>query len=187
MGRSTLRGKTEDKTMAMDMKSVMDLAIKAGALKQVSKMIDMPEKDVSSAVEVVLPLLVKGMQSQASNKDTQAGFLQALSDHSKDDTSDVSKFLKNVDVDDGAKIVKHLLGEKQEEAAAKAKKKSGLDTKTILKIMAILAPLLMSQMGKTAKTETAKSDSGDMMKVVGGLLDGVDAKDVVNIIGMLMK
>jgi hypothetical protein len=26
-----------------------------------------------------------------------------------------------------------------------------------------------------------------MMKVVGGLLDGVDAKDVVNILGMLMK
>ena len=173
--------------MAMDMKSVMELAVKAGAVKQVSKMIDMPEKDVSSAVEVVLPLLIKGMQSQAKNKDTQEGFIQALTDHSKDDTSDVNKFLKNVDVEDGAKIVKHLLGAQQEEVAAKAKKKSGIDTKTILKIMAILAPLLMSQMGKTAKTETSKSGSGDMMKVVGGLLDGVDAKDVVNIIGMFLK
>ena len=53
--------------------------------------------------------------------------------------------------------------------------------------MAILAPILMSKMGQTAKTETARSSSGDMMKVVGGLLDGVDAKDVVNILGMLMK
>ena len=75
----------------------------------------------------------------------------------------------------------------KEEVAAKATKRSGLDTKTILKIMAILAPILMSKMGQTAKTQTAKSSSGDMMKVVGGLLDGVDAKDVVNILGMLMK
>ena len=53
--------------------------------------------------------------------------------------------------------------------------------------MAILAPILMSKMGQTAKTQTATSSSGDMMKVVGGLLDGVDAKDVVNSLGMLMK
>ena len=71
--------------------------------------------------------------------------------------------------------------------AAKAKKSSGLDTKTILKIMAILAPILMSKMGKQAKTQTAKAGSSDIFSVVGGLLDGVDAKDVVNILGMLMK
>jgi hypothetical protein len=53
--------------------------------------------------------------------------------------------------------------------------------------MAILAPILMSKMGQTAKIQTAKSSSGDMLSVVGGLLDGVDAKDVVNILGMLMK
>ena len=45
----------------------------------------------------------------------------------------------------------------------------------------------MSKMGQTAKTQQAKSSSGDMLSVVGGLLDGVDAKDVVNILGMLMK
>ena len=37
------------------------------------------------------------------------------------------------------------------------------------------------------EAETAKAGSGDMMKVVGGLLDGVDAKDVVNLLGVLMK
>ncbi|MBE6042597.1 MAG: DUF937 domain-containing protein, partial [Clostridiales bacterium] len=119
--------------------------------------------------------------------DTKYGFLQALNDHSKQDTRDLRRAVKDADVDDGAKIVRHLLGSQEEEVAAKATRKSGLDTKTILKIMAILAPILMSKMGQTAKTETARSSSGDMMKVVGGLLDGVDAKDVVNILGMLMK
>ena len=49
-----------------------------------------------------------------------------------------------------------------------------------MKIMAIAAPLLMSQMGKSAK-KTAKSSSGDMLSIVTGLMDGVDASDVINI------
>lgn len=171
----------------MDMTSVMEMALKSGALEQVSGMLGIDEKNAEAAIETVMPMLLKGMQGQMSNKETQPGFLQALMDHSADDTDDLKKAVKNVDMEDGAKIVNHLLGKQQEEVAAKAKKKSGLDTKTILKIMAILAPILMSKMGKTAKTETAKSSSGDMMKVVGGLLDGVDAKDVVNILGMFMK
>ncbi len=171
----------------MDMEKVMQMMIESGALGQVSSMLGVDEKNASSAIESVVPMLLKGMQGQMQNKDTQAGFLQALTDHSKDDTADLKKAVKNVDAEDGAKIVNHLLGAQQEEVAAKAKKKSGLDTKTILKIMAILAPILMSKMGQTAKTETAKSSSGDMLKVVGGLLDGVDAKDVVNILGLLMK
>jgi hypothetical protein len=175
------------RTETMDMTSVMEMALKSGALEQVSGMLGIDEKNAEAAIETVMPLLLKGMQGQMSNKETQPGFLQALKDHSADDTDDLKKAVKNVDMEDGAKIVNHLLGTKQEEVAAKAKKKSGLDTKTILKIMAILAPILMSKMGKTAQKETAKSSSGDMLSVVGGLLDGVDAKDVVNILGMLMK
>ena len=171
----------------MDMETIMKMMLQSGALEQVSGMLGVDEKGAESAIESVMPMLLRGMQSQMKNEDTKYGFLQALNDHSKQDTNDLKKAVKNVDMTDGAKIVNHLLGAEQEEIAAKAKKKSGLDTKTILKIMAIMAPILMSKMGQTAKTETAKAGSGDMMRVVGGLLDGVDAKDVVNILGMLMK
>ena len=170
--------------MAMDINDLMGTMLNSGALDQVSQMLGVNQKEAGSAIEEVLPMLLKGMQGQAKNKETQQGFLQALQDHSNDDTSDFTKYLKNVDTEDGAKIVKHLLGAQQEEVAAKATKKSGLDTKTIMKLMAIAAPLLMSRMGKTAKS-TAKTSSGDMLSVVGGLMDGFDAKDVVNIIKLL--
>ena len=171
----------------MDMNKVIEAAIKAGALEQVSKMIGVKEEDAGKALNVVLPLLLKGMQSQAKSKETKDGFIKALDDHGKNDPKDVKKFLKNVDTDDGAKIVNHLLGSKTEDVAAKAGKKSGLDVKTILKIMAIVAPLLMSQMGKEAKTETAKSGSGDMSGIVGNLLENVDVGDVIKIANLLMK
>ena len=164
----------------MDMETIMKMMLQSGALDQVSGMLGVDGKSAESAIEYVMPMLLQGMQGQMKNEDTKYGFLQALNDHSKQDTKDLRKAVKEADVNDGAKIVKHLLGAQEEEVAAKAKKRSGLDTKTILKIMAILAPILMSKMGQTAKTQTAKSSSGDMMKVVGGLLDGVDAKDVWN-------
>ncbi len=174
-------------TMAMDINDLMGTMLSSGAIDQVSQMLGVNQKEAGSAIEEVLPMLLKGMQGQARNKDTQQGFLQALQDHSNNDTSDFTKYLKNVDTDDGAKIVKHLLGAQQEEVAAKAKKKSGLDTKTIMKIMAIAAPLLMSRMGKTAKSTAKSSGSDDMLSIVGGLMDGVDASDIIKIAGKLFK
>ena len=171
----------------MDMNDVIKVAIEAGALQQVSKKLGVSEKDANAAVEVILPMLLMGMQGQAKNKDTKDGFLKALNDHSKSDTKDVKKFIKNVDEEDGAKIVKHLLGSKTDEVAAKAKKKSGLDTKDIIKIMAILAPLLMSQMGKTAKSEAKEKDTDDISGIVGKLIDNVDVGDVIKIAGLLLK
>lgn len=165
----------------MDMNDVMKMMLNSGSIDQVAQMLGVDQQGASSAIQEVLPMLLKGMQGQAQNKETQQGFLQALQDHGQRDTSDFTQFLKNVDTDDGAKIVKHLLGAKEEEVAAKAKKKSGLDTKTIMRIMAIAAPLLMSQMGKSAKTSAKSAGSDDMLSIVGGLLDGVDAGDILKI------
>ena len=169
----------------MDMNDVLKMMMSSDALGQVSEQAGISQQDASAAMEVILPMLLQGMQGQASNQSTQKGFLDALMAHSQDDTSDVPKAIKKADTVDGAKIVNHLLGSNEEEIAAKAKKKSGLDTKTILKIMAIVAPILMAQMGKNAKKKTAaeKSDGG----IVGDILGNIDAGDVVKIIGMLMK
>ncbi|MBQ6455801.1 MAG: DUF937 domain-containing protein [Mogibacterium sp.] len=171
----------------MDMNDILKMMIASGALEQISQQTGVSSKDAANVLEDVLPVLLMGMQGQAKNKNTQQGFLQALQDHGKQDTSDMNRFLRNVDTDDGAKIVNHLLGSKQEEVAAKARKKSGIDTKTILKIMAILAPLLMTKMGNTAQSKAKKSSSSDMMSVVGGMLDGVDAGDVIKLAGLLLK
>jgi hypothetical protein len=53
--------------------------------------------------------------------------------------------------------------------------------------MAILAPLLMSKMGSSAESKAKKNDTSDMMKVVSGMLDGVDAGDVIRLAGLLLK
>jgi hypothetical protein len=175
----------------MDMNDILKLMIASGAVDQISQQTGISANDAANVMEDVLPILIKGMQGQASNKSTQEGFLKALADHGKEDTSDISKFLKKDDTDDGDKIVGHLLGNDKEAVAAKAKKKSGIDTKTILKIMAILAPLLMSKMGSAAKasekTTVGSIGVADVLDIVGGLSDGVDLKDVMKIAKMFAK
>lgn len=174
----------------MDMNDILKMMLANGAVEQVSKQAGVSQSDAAAVMQDVLPMLLKGMQGQAANKSTQEGFLKALNEHSQQDTSDLTRFFRNVDTDDGAKIVNHLLGSQQEEVAARAKKKSGIDTKTVLKIMAILAPLLMSKMGSTAKTTAKarkKSSGNDMLDVVTGLMDGVDAGDLIKLAGVLMK
>lgn len=173
----------------MDMNDILKLALNSGVAEEIGKQTGISGSDAAGIMESVLPALLKGMQGQATNQATQKGFIQALADHSKDDTSDVQSFVKNVDTEDGDKIVTHLLGDEKAEVAAKAKK-SGIDTKTVLKIMAIVAPLLMSQMGK--KTESAaqaakKTGTGEMLDIVSGLMDGVDAGDVIKILGAFIK
>ena len=49
----------------------------------------------------------------------------------------------------------------------------------------------MSKMGSTAKTtakaRSKKSSNNDMLDVVTGLMDGVDAGDILKLAGLLMK
>lgn len=165
------------------MNEILKMLINSQATDQIKEQTGLSPKETASVVEAVLPMLLRGMESQAQNESTKQGFMKAVKDHGKDDSSDIANFLKNVDVDDGAKIVNHLLGSEAETVAAKANKKSGVSTKTILKVMAIIAPLLMSKLGNKANEK--KSD--DMLGLIGGLMDGVDTKDIIKIAGLLLK
>lgn len=171
----------------MDMKSFLN----ADTLKAISAATGVDAGDVTKVLIDAMPLLLAGAEKQSKGSD-MAGFLQALADHGDKDSSDMAKFVKNIDVEDGAKIVKHLLGAEEAKDAEKAAKATGLDKKTVMKIMAIAAPIIMNQLGKSAKKqakakkEAAKKDEGiDMGDIARAVLKNVDAKDVAKIIKAL--
>lgn len=171
----------------MDMNSVLKAVMSTDALGQLSKTTGIDEKAAAAVLTEVLPLLINGAKSQSTNKDTATSFIEALATHGEKDSSDMAKFIKNVDVADGAKIVKHLLGSKEEASAKKVAEKNGIDVKKIATIMAVAAPIVMNQLGKSAKTKAKKNDSADIGSVVSGLMDGIDAGDVVNVAKLFLK
>ncbi len=160
----------------------MDLLKLAGTLLSSDSVDGLSERtgssgnDVSSVLTKALPVLLEGANSQAKGKSSSKGFAAALSDHAKDDTSNLSKFLGNVDMADGAKIITHLLGSGEDNTVSEIADDSGVDKANTAAILSAAAPLLLSLLGQQTEKEDKKEAAGDL---VGVLLENVDVSSLV--------
>jgi len=161
----------------------MDLTKLAGALlssdsvKGLSDLSGVSGDDVTSVLTQALPALLDGAKGQASDKDTAESFAGALSDHAKADTGNLTSFLGNVDLKDGAKIIGHLLGSEKDDTVEKVAKKAGVDSDKTATILSAAAPLLMSLLGQQADEDDDK-ESG-VATLVGALLENVDVTELL--------
>lgn len=161
----------------MDMNSLIGTLLSSDSVSGVSKATKANDKDVQSVLNAALPLLLKGAKSQSEDKNTAESFATALLSHGKKDTSNVSSFLKNVDLDDGAKIIGHLLGN-NDDSVKKIAKSSGVSAKETGDILAAAAPLLMSLLGQESAS-SKKADNNIALELAGALLQNVDVGDLI--------
>lgn len=182
--------------------NILKSLVNNDSLKEIAKLTGVDTNDVSSVLVSALPSLLQGASKQTSGKSAQS-FVEALTQHAGNDTSNLSSFFKKVDLTDGAKIVSHLVGN-NDTASKKISKETGIDAKTVIKVLSAAAPLLMSLLGKQSKADS-KADSNttlnlasqllgnvDISSIAGSLLGtnkkaSIDAKDVVNLIGKFVK
>ena len=166
----------------MDIEKLLGELLSSDSLKGLSKASGASKNDVKKVVSEVLPSLLGGAKEQAEGSDTAEGFTQALSDHAKADTSDIKGFLKNVDLEDGAKIIGHLLGGNQESTTKAVSEKTGVSAKKTGNILSSIAPLLMSLLGQQTGSDNSGAGVGNLM---GSLLGGVDLSSLLG--GLLGK
>lgn len=172
----------------MDVKSMLGTVVSPDSIKQISRSVNVPTKDVQSVLMSALPALLGGAMDQASNQSTASGFVGALDQHSASDTSNLSSFLSSVDLDDGMKIIGHLLGGNSNAVAEQAAQKSGLDIGTTLKIIAMAAPLLMSLLGKTAQSQQqAQTQSATLLPLQQTTQQSGGGLDISSLLGSLLK
>ena len=164
--------------MASNLGSIMTTLLGSDALKGISSASGVSSKDVTSVLSSALPLLLSGAGKQTSGK-TASGFASALEQHAGTDISNLASFFKNVDADDGAKIVQHLLGSKTNSAAKDIAKKSGLDAEQVIKILAVAAPLLMSLLGKKTQSDKKKDKTSTTAALASALLSNVDVGSIL--------
>ena len=163
----------------MDISSLMSTLLSDESVKSFSKKSGASDAMVESVLEAALPMLLKGAGEQASNKNTAESFAGALMQHAKNDTSDLSAFLNGVDVEDGAKIIAHLLGGETDDKKNAVAKKAGVSANSTATILAMAAPLLMSLLGQQTQQEDEKEEVGGLM---GSLLGGVDVGDLAKLL-----
>ena len=169
----------------MDMSSILGALLSDDSVNTMSKKTQSNSSQVQDVVSMALPYLLKGMGNQAGNKDTVGALVSALTDHSKKDASDVGSFLDNVDPDEGAKVVGHLLGSDKDNVTEEIAKKSGIDTTQVLQLLATAAPLVMNLVGTHAQSQkpaakpkkeeaVEESGGGDMLaSILGDVLKGL--------------
>ncbi len=156
----------------MDLTKLASTLISSDSISGLSNLTGTSDKDVSNVLAQALPALLSGANSQAKDKDTAESFATALSDHAKDDTKDLSKFLGNVDLKDGAKILGHLLGSDKDDVIGNIAESTGVSKKDTNSIVSAIAPLLLSLLGQQTEEDDDK-DTG-AAGLVGALLDNVD-------------
>ena len=148
---------------------VTDIAAKLGV----------DEDTALAAVKQALPGLVGGMAVNASDDDGAQKLQSALGKHTPK-AGTIS--LDAIDTEDGKKIVKHVLGDKENDVAQALGAQAGgggLDFgKLIPMLLPILAPIVMQFLagrmgGGSTSTAQSQSQGGGLSDILGGLLGGL--------------
>lgn len=160
----------------MDFKKLAGTLLSSDSINGISNATGASAKDVTSVLTNALPTLLNGAKDQANDKDNMEGFVNALSQHAQVDTKDLGKFLGNVDMKDGGKIIGHLLGVGKNDTLSTIATQSGVSQNKTNDILSALAPLLMSLLGQQTQAEESNSPIGGLF---GSLLDNVDMGNVL--------
>ena len=157
----------------MDINALMKQMLSSDSIQNLSSVTGTTQKDVKNVLSTALPSLLNGAQSQATDEKTAESFVNALASHAKDDTADISSFFSNIDLEDGGKIVQHLLGNQTQALTEEAAGKAGVEDKKSTNILSAAAPLLMSLLGQQTAGNANNNTSG-IGGLMGSLLGGVD-------------
>ncbi len=161
----------------MDINKLAGVLLGSDSISGLSSLTKVADKDVNSVLAEALPALLLGANNQAKGKDTTESFAEALADHAKADTKDVEGFFGNIDLEDGAKIIGHLLGAEKSDVTKKVAKKTGVSDDKTAMILSAAAPLLMSLLGQQADEDDNKNAGVETL--IGALLENVDLVELL--------
>ena len=130
----------------------------------------------SNVLSMALPVLMKAIERNAATPDGAKGLMGALSGKHDGSILDNLGGLFNGGVDEtvkeeGASILGHILGNKQQGVEQVLSQKSGVDSSAVANILKVAAPLLMGVLGKQKKEQNL-GNTEDLTGLIGGLLEG---------------
>lgn len=161
--------------------TLLETILGGDTVSALSKTSGAKKTQVESVIGAALPLMIEGMQKNASTKTGEKALTQALSDHASSDATDVKSFLASVDSKDSAKILQHLFGENTSKTVSALSKKAGVEKGQTTSILLQLAPLLLSLLG-----QQNQSSSGGIGSILGSLLGSGSSSGSGSLIGSLL-
>jgi hypothetical protein len=177
-------------------------------LSKVASSLGIDERQVAPALQVALPALITAIQRNASSADGLSSLTRAL-DRDRDGSvlEDISGFLAGGGSADGARILGHILGDRQEPVASAVGRGTGLDAASVTRLLSIAAPLVLGALSRARRSQPGagasladvlsgaasqmQGRSPDLMSSLGRLLDanrdGAVGDDLARLAGALFS
>ena len=143
----------------------------------VASQTNQPPNKTHEVLTMAMPVLMAAMQRNASSPEGAQGLLSALTNqHDGSILNNLGGLFGDGGVDDkvindGSKILGHVLGNKQSNVEKAISAKSGIDAGSVAQILKVAAPILMGMLGNQAKQQNVNSPGG-LEGLLGGLLKG---------------
>ena len=143
-----------------------------------SKQLGQNEVKTSAALGSALPLILGAMKNNTATPQGAAGLLSALSNkHDGSMLDNIGSMLGSVDtLKDGAGILGHVFGGKQQNVAQAVSAKSGIDVNSAMNLLQMAAPVVMAYLGKQKQQQNV-TDGNGIGDLLGGLLGGGAQKE----------
>ena len=176
-------------------------------LGQLAEQVGGNEGQVKNGVMAALPAMLTALSKNTGTEKGAQELNNALEKkHDGSILDNLSEYLSNPDLKDGAGILNHLFGSQTSNVANAVSQSSGLDTNGSMKMLQMLAPVLMGMLGQQKKQNNldakglgnltsmlasnfgSEAGASGIMDVVTNLLDAnKDGNVMDDIMGMVGK
>ena len=131
---------------------------------------------MAALITAALPILLRAMTANASTQSGAASLNEALGQH----TGTGSEQFETADVDDGAKILQHILGRNSSSVMNGLSSQSGLSNDQVGSALSALAPVLLSSLSAASNQAPVQRQRPAI-----DLSDGIDASDIMGFMQMM--
>lgn len=165
-------------------KIIVDTIAATPAVEAIAKKTGLKKSQVKAIIKAALPVLMAAMAKNASTKEGAKSLADATKKHKS--AKSVEAQLNDADTEDGAKIIQHILGGNKAKVEKAVAEESGADAADVAKVLATFAPAMLGSMADSPVEEKMKGI--EVAKALKGvdLSDGIDAKDVMGVLGRLL-
>ncbi len=110
--------------------------------QQLANRAGVDKSDFAKIASVGLPLILQGMNRNNQDPQGLESFNQALNQHQeRNNYQSFNEFSKNVDAQEGDKILNHVFSNEKEEVNNSLANQLGINSDTVKKTLAVLAPI----------------------------------------------
>lgn len=174
----------------MSMLDMLQQQLGGQAVKQISQRLGTDPGTTQTAIAAALPMLVGAMARNAQDPNKAGALANALQrDHDGSILDDVAGYLGGQQDGgartDGAGILGHVLGGRQETVQQGLGQATGLDSGKAGMLLSMLAPLVMGALGKSARERGL--DPGGLAGMLGGEQQRAAQAAPSGVMGMLGK